>query len=242
MPAITFSAQVGSDGFSIARAVATDLDYRYFDWQITSRASEIGGPSPNGSNEALGDRIMGRLSAATVLEEEVPMGLLPPSPVVLKHALQMLTLGDYRTAIENVVRELASQGEVVIVGHASQVVLNDWPGVLKVLVKGSFAQRAARLAAEQRVSQAEATRVVMELDQMRRDFFEKIYHVDWLDSSLYDLTINTDQIPTGTATQMILSAVCGSGTLVEVDFKKKAREAQLRQADITVLRPMREAA
>ena len=40
MPVVTFSAQAGSDGFSIARAVAIDLDYLYYDWQITSKAEQ----------------------------------------------------------------------------------------------------------------------------------------------------------------------------------------------------------
>jgi cytidylate kinase len=240
MPAITFSAQVGSDGFTIARAVATDLHYRYYDWQITSKAAAMSGL--NDGARDLGEKILGRLSAATVLEEELPIGMLPPSPTILKSALETLSLDDYRTTIEEVVRQLASEGEVVIVGHVSQVVLHDWPGVLKVLVKGSFAQRAARVAAEQRISQAEATRVVMELDQMRRGFFEQVYHVDWLDSSLYDLTINTDQIPTATATQMILSAVCGSGSLAETDFRKRAAEARAEQAQPGRLTSLREAA
>ena len=228
LPAITFSVQVGSDGFAIARAVATELGYKYYDWQITTKAASLVGPVPGDLNTAdFADRILGRLSAAAVLEEEVPSGFIGPSPSLLEHALRSLSRGGYRNAIEEVVRQIAAEGEAVIVGHTSQIVLRDWPGVLKVLVRGSFEQRAARLATEQRITRHEATKMVIELDQMRRDFFDHVYNVDWLDSSLHDLTINTDQIPTAAAVQMIVTAVCGGGPPA-FDFKPRPTSDERR--------------
>jgi hypothetical protein len=159
----------------------------------------------------------------------VPAGFIAPSPTLLQHALRSLSRGGYRQAIEEVVRQIALQGESVIVGHTSQFVLRDWPGVLKVLVRGSFEERAARVATEQRITRQEATDVVLDLDNMRREFFEQTYGADWLDSSLHDLTINTDQIPTATATQMIVSAMCGGGPLA-FDLYRRRISGEAMQA------------
>jgi len=47
-----------------------------------------------------------------------------------------------------VFEDTADQGNGVIVGHAAQYTLRDTPGVLRVLVHGSLAERAKRLAEE----------------------------------------------------------------------------------------------
>jgi cytidylate kinase len=48
--------------------------------------------------------------------------------------------------------------------------------------------------------------MVAELDALRNDFFSRVYGVDWLDGSLYDVAIDTDRIPTAAAEEMIEAA------------------------------------
>jgi len=43
-------------------------------------------------------------------------------------------------------------------------------------------------------------------DEQRAGYLRRFYNVDWLDCSLYDLVINTDQIPPDVAVQMIAQA------------------------------------
>lgn len=204
---VTFSVQIGSDGFAIARGVAARLRFRYLDWQITSQAAmhERLHVPPEPSPDFV-DRLLSRLSAATVLEEEMPATLIPPRPEILRDALRKLAQKEVRAEMEEVVRELATEGNAVIVGHGSQVVLRDWPGAIKVLVYASLDKRVARFAAEQHSTTEDAVRTVNELDNMRRSFFKGAYGVDWLDASLYDLAINTDYISVGAAVEAIEAA------------------------------------
>src|SRR5688500_11292571 len=95
------------------------------------------------------DRMMQRLMAATIDQGELPASMLSPSPALLAQALQTLGRLEHRIQIEEVVRQLANSGSSVIVGHGSQVVLENEPNVLKVLIVGDFERRSARLAAEQ---------------------------------------------------------------------------------------------
>src|SRR5688500_16714265 len=59
-PVVTFSIQIGSDGYTIARTVAQRLGYRYYDWHITSAAASA---AEGGAEESpsLVDRMMSRL-------------------------------------------------------------------------------------------------------------------------------------------------------------------------------------
>jgi cytidylate kinase len=204
---ITLSVQVGSNGFTIARELAAKLGFQYYDWQITSQAAVNEGVLVREAPASdFVDKIMARLSAATVFEEEVPVALVPPHPEVLRNALTQLAQDELRAQAEHVVRDLARRGQAVIVGHGSQIVLKDWPGVLKVLIHGSFEKRTARFAAEQGSRTSDAVRTVAELDALRGDFFSRVYGVDWLDGSLYDVAIDTDRIPTSAAVEMIEAA------------------------------------
>jgi hypothetical protein len=156
------------------------------------------------SRESMVERLMARLSAAALLEEELPATMLGPEPRVLESALDRLASMPYRQLIEGVVQELSMRGKAVIVGHGSQVVL-EGPGILKVLIEGSGLQRAERLALDRYSPLSEAIETVEKLDKLRNQFFQQAYGINWLDPSLYDLVLNTDRIPAEVATQAILT-------------------------------------
>lgn len=202
---VTISGQTGSGGAAIARRVAEKLRYRYYDWEIISQAAQAAGVSPEvlaATAERVPtflERMLRRLADATGESEDVPA---MPQPA----RASMLTSDDYRQFIEQVVLELAKQGDAVIVGHACQAILKSHAGVLKVLVRGSAEKRAQRLAAGQGIDPARARATVDQSDRQRTEFFKRAYRMDWLDASCYDLTINADQISPDLAADMTVAA------------------------------------
>ena len=145
---VTFTVQTGSDGNEIARAVSVKLGYRYYDREVVSQAASLAGVSPETIASAerwpsFIERMLEHFARATALSDTA----VPGSPVATPPVLTM-TSADYRALIEQVVRELASRGDCVIVGHAAQIILREEPGVFKVLVHGSAEKRTARLAAQ----------------------------------------------------------------------------------------------
>jgi hypothetical protein len=202
---VTFSNQTAANGATIARAVAERLRFRYYDWEVMSQAAAAAGVSPEVIALAtaqraptLFERMMRRLAAVGDETEDVP--LTPPAS-----RPSVLTSEDYRQFIEQVVRELGRQGDAVIVGHASQAVLREAPGVLKVLLHGSVQRRAERLVANQGISPEQARTTIEGADRQRSDFFRRNYHIDWLDASRYDVALNTDRISTDLARDMIVA-------------------------------------
>jgi cytidylate kinase len=203
---VTFSVQLGSDGFAIAQTVAEKLSYRYLDNEVIAQAAAMAGVSPETVAAAerwptFVERMLERLALTTVVSE----GVLPTPPA--NPATMMLTSADYRQLIEQVVESLAESGHCVIVGHAGQAILRNTPQVFKVLVHGSRQRRAERLAAEQGIEVKDALVQVKDSDRQREEFFKHVYNLEWLDSSTYDMTINTDDVETSTAVALILTGV-----------------------------------
>jgi cytidylate kinase len=208
---VALSVQAGSGGYTIAHHVADRLGFRYYDWEITSEAAARAGVTPNDVIAAervpgFVERIMRRLGAVSTVSIEGGPTFAEPSPAMWNTVIQSLTSDDYRQFIEKVVVELADRGEAVIVGHAAQSTLHDRPGVLKVLLHGSAKKRAARLAAEQATDLDKAAAAVKQSDKDRGELMKRIYHFDWLDAGMYDLTLNTDHLSAEHAADAIARA------------------------------------
>ena len=204
---VTFSVQQGSEGHRIAQLVSQKLGFPYYDAEIVSQAASIAGVSPETVAAAerwptFIERMLERLALTTVVSE----GVLPAPPST-NPSMMMMTSSDYRQIIEQVVANLADRGKCVIVGHAGQIILKNTPAVFKALVTGSPERRATRIADEQGLNAKDAVSYIKESDHQRVSFFKHVYGVDWLDSSLYDLTINTDDVDVDTAVEMVLTAI-----------------------------------
>jgi cytidylate kinase len=204
---VTFAVQLGSGGFEVAETVADKLGYRYLDSEVIAQAAALAGVSPDTIAAAerwptFVERMLERLALTTVVSE----GVLPTPPTA-NPATMMLTSADYRQLVEQVVQSLAAEGHCVIVGHAGQAILRNKPQVFKVLVHGSKDRRATRLAKEEGIDVKEATSRVKDADRQRIDFFKHVYNIDWLDSSSYDMTINTDDVDSSTAVSLIMTGI-----------------------------------
>ena len=201
---VTFSTQVGSGGSAISRDVAERLNYRFYDWEIISRAAQEAGVSPEVLAVATSERrpsfierVLGRLAGFDADDEAVGASGVSPN---------LLTSEDYRQFIEHVVQELGSQGEAVIVNRAGQVLLKDVIGVFRVLIYGSPERRADRFAGSQERDIHEVKKMLADSDRQRGEYLKRVYHLDWLASTNYDIAINTDRINHKLAVDMIVTA------------------------------------
>jgi cytidylate kinase len=216
---ITFSVQMGSGGFEIARAVAEKVKYRYYDWEVTASAAAEAGVPPESVAAAeqytsAFKRIIDRLlmAGAYASDEAVMIG---PDAATMTSAIRALNSGDYRRLVERVVKELGGRGEAVIVGHAGQILLRDEPGVLKVFVTGSQEQRAGRVALEAGVPETEALKMVRQSDDERIAFFRDVYRVNLRDASLYDLALNSDRLTPELCAEAVIRAAEGIAGFIE---------------------------
>ncbi len=222
MAVLTVSRQLGSRGNEIAAGVAERLSLRFVDREIIHRAAnEAGVPqatltelSYEGQRSFI-ERVLDIVNTMPVIpqnphasrrETTAPMAL--PLSNILTPAAPVFSqsMNSYIQVVEQIIRDLADQDNVVIVGRGSQVILKDRDDTLHVQIIAPFDQRVETLMQREQISRREARARVAASDRARSDYLRRYYHVHWTDPSLYDLVINTDKIDTLTAIELIVRA------------------------------------
>ncbi len=182
MAVITISRQMGSLGKQIAELTAQSLGYQLVWRQLWDVAA----------------RRIGHPELALAAIDELGLLQICPSQKVC-HA--------YQAEVQNVLLEFASQGNAVILGRAGQAVLHDKPGVLHIRITAPLTLRAERVSKLQGIALECAQAQVEASDRFRRNYLKRIYHLNWNDPTLYDLTINTESIAPQIGAHLICSAI-----------------------------------
>ena len=115
----------------------------------------------------------------------------------------------YEGLFEQVIRETANRGNVVIVGHGASIPVAGMGGLLRVLVTASPGVRAERLASEANLKAAEARKAITDSDRQRREYLLRFYDVRRELPTHYDLVVNTDVLALPVAAQLVVSAAKG---------------------------------
>ncbi len=178
MAVITISRQIGSNGFQVAEEIARKLGYRIV-WREIINGAAIRAGVPE-------------VALATI--DELDLFGIRPSIEDQKA---------YHNAVRLFMKELAEQGNVVIVGRAGQVILHEMADVFHVRICAPFALRVERIAQRHNISLEIAQAQVKATDQARirylkRNYAAKVDDLDW-----YDMIINTGRLDTDTAARVV---------------------------------------
>jgi CMP/dCMP kinase len=181
-PSITISRQLGSQGCEIAHEVESRLGYRLA-WRdmINEAGRRAGTPE----------------IALDCIDELGLFGMkISPHKRII-----------YKQAMEQVIRELADQGNVIILGRAGQAILRGFPDVLHIRIIAPKMLRAERIAEKHGIPVSGALAQVEASDRTRRLYVKRFYNLRWDDPELYDLIINTGQISSYSAALLIAEAI-----------------------------------
>ncbi len=199
---VSISRTLAAGGEEIGRLVARELDFRYVDDEIITKASEYAGVSPDTvarveQSQSLIARILEAREASATLEG---ISLTwQAAPVVVESRL-------YQNLIQRVIRETAETGKVVIVAHGTSVPLAGMSGLLRVLVTASPEVRAERLMALTDVGEPQAKKAIEYSDRERQKFFRRIHDLRQELPTQYDLVVNTDRFTVPEAVSLIVAA------------------------------------
>lgn len=100
----------------------------------------------------------------------------------------------YLHFLKAVIYEEASKGDTVIIGRGGCILLGELPGTLHVRVTAPHDVRVRRMAAQLKIKEHQAEQVLKHSDHDRAGFWRYFFNVNWADSSIYDLVINTAHI------------------------------------------------
>jgi len=205
MPIVTISRQFGAGGSSVAGIVAAELRAEVVDKKLIEEVARRLSMQPSDveAEEERPRTLLERLVRSfSTLEPGLGAGWAPPYPDPLfdpRKEIIHLT--------EQVIKEVAAGGNVVIVGRGAGFVLRDRPDVFRVFLRGPEEVRVKTLVHRLDVTEAEARRKMHETDSNRAAYIKQLYGHDWCDPDEYDLVVNTGRISYQNAAQMILSGV-----------------------------------
>ena len=182
MPIITITGGIGCDVESVAELVAGQLDLPLFnDTKLLEEAEKMG-LSEKVSMESLKEK------AHSVLN------LLSTKPK------------EYLDLMEAVIFEAARKGNGVILGHAGQMLLRGFDGVLHVRIFASEENRCRNLSEKQSMDREAARKIIHKSDNEKRGFLHTAFHADWDDLSLYDIVVNMERLDSKAAAGLIAGA------------------------------------
>jgi len=201
---VCISRTLGAGGEDVGRMVAEQLGFQYADDEIIDAAAERAGVSRTtvaGAERPPGliARILESLAATPMMAESGAWTGMPG------YTASSAGAGGYDELIQDVIRERAAQGKVVIVAHGGSVCLRGTPSVLRVLVTAPPAVRAARLTDGGSVDNAKAQKAVADSDRARREYLQRFYRATE-DPTDYDLVVNTEVLGIESAARVVVDA------------------------------------
>lgn len=178
---ITVSRKMGTHGTEIARRVASELGYRFYDTKaINHMAQELG-----------------FLGSVREVDEKTPsifQRMFSQKPMV------------YLERLYSVIYELAKLGDAVFLGRGSHLLLRDFPCALHVRVTAS-PETCIRALMDQGLNREAAARAIKHSDDERSAFVKFAFGVDWADPERYDLVLNMDKLSVNLAVGTVLYMV-----------------------------------
>ena len=236
MPVITISGGLGSGAREVAELAARRLGLDYVDREILARTAQSLGVSVAAVEQrderpaTLGERVASMLT--NFLERSAVAGgdpaLGPESLAVLLSRTYSQAVSErppagggsasggggpaelderrYIRTISGVIEALAEEGNVVLVGRGSPIILRDRPGSLHVLTMAPLETRVRRIALREKIAEGEARRRVQESDRGRAAFHRKFFKVEADDPSPFDLLICTERLSYEAGADLVVTA------------------------------------
>lgn len=212
MPVITISRQFAAAGQVVWRELAARFSAELLDRDIVAAVAERAG-IPEEEAEGYDERLPGLWQRiATALAAGSPDPAIPPLPADLLPAtavherLTRLT----RTVIE----EAAARGNAVILGRGGAFIIGRRPDALHVKLHAPLdarvrflLSRVEEIPPDTRPDEESLRELCRTMDTRRAEYVRRLFGVDWLDATLYDLCIDTSRVDATTAVDLIELAV-----------------------------------
>ena len=93
-----------------------------------------------------------------------------------------------------VIRQIAQKENCIIIGRCAEYVLRDHPGITSIYITADKADRIARIAGKEAVSNEKAKELMEKGDKKRRSYHDYYATTRWGEAQSYDLCINSSRL------------------------------------------------
>ena len=130
--------------------------------------------------------------------------------------------------------EFAKKGHCIVNGRGGQVLFKNLPTVLRVRIVAPIDVRLERIKKDYNDDARLAEQIIRHSDHDRAGFHKFFFHVNWEDSGLYDLVVNTGAFSVGAAVRLIKDALKRKGVMEkQAEHERKLADICLSQDVIT---------
>jgi cytidylate kinase len=205
---ITVSRQYGAGGSEVARRVAAALGWRVVDNELVEQVAVRAGLPP--------ERVAEREERVSTFVERLARTLAAATPEVFPSTdsagvVVELPEAELVKITEAVVREIAAEGRVVLVGRAAPAVLGRQTDALHVKLVAPRAFRIQVCCTRLGCTAAHAATVIDDADKMRARYSREYYRRDWNDPVNFHMVLNTGVLGFDGATEVIVGRARAMG-------------------------------
>lgn len=178
MGIITISREFGSGGETVARLVAEKTRFHLLNKEtIIKGLSEYGIEQPPDDPEK------------AVSSEDIDQ-----------------TGRNYIEAMHDYIYDLAIRQNLVILGRGGSILFKDYPPALHVRVIAQFSHRVNKVMKLYGLTSETAIKLVKEKDHEKRQYYRRVFDVNWNNTRPYDLVLNTEKMGLEDAADIIVAA------------------------------------
>ena len=201
MAVVTISRQFGAGGHTLGESVAQQLGYQLVERDLVTQVAKEANVSVKWveavEKEAGGliMRVCHKLVSSNFIER------------ILGDTSSDFDEDRYVQFVTKVVRELAAEGDVVLVGRGSQFILPDNEETVKVLLVANLEDRIKFMMRQYHLTRLKAEQLVQKEEKRRASFLRLFDSRNPDDPGIYNMVINTSHFDLEAARQMIVQLV-----------------------------------
>jgi cytidylate kinase len=198
MTVLSISRQFGAGGWTLGKAVADRLNYHFVSVGVIEEMAKEANVSVEwikSTEKNAGDWLL-RLSSKLV-----------SSSFIERHIGESRSDFDedkYLIFLKTIIKKIANDDNVVILGRGSQFILQDDPNTIKVLIVADIEDRVAFLQKIWNVDEREAKKTIQTREKRREILLRHFNQGPANSPGLYHLVINTSKMGIEEAEDMIV--------------------------------------
>ena len=210
MPVITIGRQFGAGGSTVGEMLARKLNADLLESKLIDEVAhrlELPKEEVEAADEQPGSLLsrlliaLGSASGEPMIPPETAAWTPPNADPVFDTRLAVLEI------TQQVIKEAARSGNVVIVGRGAAYLLSDLVGALHVYLEASQTVRVKTLMKRFGISEEEARRRMKQTDENRTAYVKQVYGHDRNLPGHYDLVLNTGRLGYEATVDTILAAL-----------------------------------
>lgn len=142
----------------------------------------------------------------------------------------------YKDFIVSGLREMAGQGNLVILGNGGCIALADNPDAIHIRVDAGIRTRTARLSKRYNISADEAESLINIGDRKHKRFVSLVYGADITDKGLFDIIFDTDRLSVDECAEAVMALAARRSKRREMEIRTSSDDTYDHQTKTPVFK------